>query len=187
MSVRPITILGNKILRKKSKAITGVDIEIIELIKDMFDTMKNANGIGLAANQVGVDKSLFVLDISGVEDYEDIKPMVLINPEIIERSEEQVSLEEGCLSIPEVRSEVKRPVEVKIKYRDADFKEHTIKASELLARVIQHEYDHLQGILFTDYLSSEELKKLNKALQKIKDGDYETDYPVLELRDKLKK
>ena len=169
MSLLPITLFGDKILRKKTNKVTKVDNETIELVRDMFATMRNANGIGLAANQVGVDKQIFVIDISGVEGFEDSKPMTIINPKIVERSEGKNKMEEGCLSIPDIRMEIERPKEIVITYQDADLKEHTVKADDVLARVIQHEYDHLQGILFTDYLSEEqkrELKEISRILRK---------------------
>jgi peptide deformylase len=178
MSLLPITLYGDKILRKKVSKVNKVDSETIELIKNMFDTMHNANGIGLAANQVGADKAIFVVNISMVEDYEDTKPMVLINPKITEYSEEKVMIEEGCLSIPEQRGEVYRPKAIKISFQDADLKEHTVEADKLLARVMQHEYDHLRGILFTDLVDDQTKKMLKKPLEKIKKRKIEIDYPV---------
>jgi peptide deformylase len=180
MSILPITLYGDKILRKKVKEVNDIDLETIELIKNMFDTMRNASGIGLAANQVGVDKSIFVIDISVVEGYEKSKPMVLINPVITERSEKKITMEEGCLSIPGIRSEVLRPEAATITFHDTNMQEQTIKADKLLARVIQHEYDHLQGILFTDLLSDETKKEFKKDLNKVRRGKMEVDYPVCE-------
>jgi peptide deformylase len=178
MPLLPVTLFGDKILRKKTSKVTEVDNKTIELIKNMFSTMRNANGIGLAANQVGADKAIFVVDISGIEDYKDIKPMTIINPRIVERSEEKIKMEEGCLSIPDVRSEIERPKEITIAYQDVDLNEHTVKVGDVLARVMQHEYDHLQGILFTDYLTGEEKKKLKNQLDEIKNRKKEIDYPV---------
>jgi peptide deformylase len=178
MAVLPITVFGDKILRKKASKVTEVDLKTIELIKNMFDTMRNANGIGLAANQVGVDKSIFVIDISQVEEYKDTKPMTIINPKIIKRSEKKVIIEEGCLSIPDIRQEVERPESITILYYDTDLKEHTLEAEDLLARVMQHEYDHLQGILFTDLISDELRKKLKGDMNKIKKRKIEIDYPI---------
>jgi len=178
MSLLPVTLFGDKILRKKTSKVTEVDNKTIELIKNMFSTMHNANGIGLAANQVGADKAIFVVDISALEDYEDSKPMAIINPKIVERSEEKIKMEEGCLSIPEIRAEIERPKEIIITYQDVDLKEHTIKAGDVLARVMQHEYDHLQGILFTDYFTPEDKKKIKQQLEDIKNRKKEIDYPV---------
>jgi peptide deformylase len=178
MALLPITLIGDKILRRKVKKVSDIDVETVELIKNMFKTMRNANGIGLAANQVGADKSIIVCDVSVVEEYKKLKPMIFINPEIIYRSEEKIVMEEGCLSIPDIRCEIERPREIVLKYKDTEMKEHEIEASELLARVIQHEFDHLNGILFTDLVDQSEKKKLKKPLNLIKNRQLEVDYPV---------
>src|ERR1039457_2121495 len=168
MALLPITLIGDKILRRKARKVSEVDVETVELIKNLFRSMRNANGIGLAANQVGADKSIIVCDVSVVEDYKNIKPMVLINPDIIFRSEEKIIMEEGCLSIPDIRCEIERPKEIVIAFKDTNMKEHELEASALLARVIQHEYDHLKGILFTDLIDQDQKKKLKKPLTLIK-------------------
>lgn len=187
MSLLPITLYGDKILRKKVDQVSKITDNTIELIRFMFDTMRSANGIGLAANQVGVNKSIFVIDISPVEGYEKYKPITMINPTIVTRSDEKVILEEGCLSIPDIRAEIPRPKEITIKYQDADLTEHKIDADDLFARVIQHEYDHLQGVLFTDLISDELKKELNKQLKSIKKRKIEFEYPVSDNADyKLK-
>lgn len=180
MAVLPITLYGDKILRKKVNSVKEVDLKIIELIKNMFDTMRNAGGVGLAANQIGVNKSIFIVDISQNEGYEDYKPMVFINPRIIDKSEEKIVIEEGCLSIPDVRAPVIRPEKIQIAYQDTDLNEHVISAEKLFSRVIQHEYDHLQGILFIDKLTEEERKKLKKDLENIKKRRFEIEYPITE-------
>jgi len=178
MALLPVTLFGDKILRKKVSEVKDVDMDTIKLISDMFETMHNASGIGLAANQVGADKAIFLVDISEVEGEEEIKPMVFINPKITQRSVDTIIIEEGCLSIPDVRGDVIRPKSVTIEYFDTDLKKHTIDADGLLARVIQHEYDHLQGILFTDLISDELKKKLKKPLNNIKRRKVEFDYPT---------
>jgi peptide deformylase len=178
MPLLPITLFGDKILRKKTNQVTHIDNETIELIRNMFTTMRNASGIGLAANQVGADKQIFVVDISGVEGYEGNKPMTIINPKIIERSEEKNKMEEGCLSVPDIRIEIERPSEIIMTYQDIDLKEHTVKATDILARVLQHEFDHLQGVLFIDYLSEDKKKELKNELENIKKRNFEIDYPV---------
>ncbi len=180
LSLLPIAIYGDKILRKKARKVSDIDFDTIELIKNMFETMRNAYGIGLAANQIGVDKQIFVIDISVVEGYEKIKPIVFINPIISEVSEKEVIYEEGCLSIPDLHSEILRPEKILIKYYDADFKEHNLEADKLLARVIQHEFDHLKGILFTDHLDDENKKELKKELEAIRKRKIEFTYPVSE-------
>lgn len=146
----------------------------------MFETMKNASGIGLAANQVGANKQIFIVDLSAIEGYEQSKPIVFINPKIETFSEEKIVMEEGCLSIPDVRAEVERPKNVVIKYLDTNMQEQELEADELLARVIQHEFDHLQGVLFIDRITDEVKKKLKKNLNKIKQRKIEFDYPVTE-------
>lgn len=178
MSILPITIYGDKILREKTKPVSDVDIQTIKEIKAMFATMRNANGIGLAANQVGLNKSIFVIDVSPVEGYEKIKPIVMINPKIILTSDDKIRMEEGCLSVPNLRAEVIRPKEIKVAYQDTDMNELTLEANELFARVIQHEFDHLQGVFFTDKISEEEKKKIKKELNRIKTRKIDVDYPI---------
>ena len=169
---------GDKILRKKAAKVSEVDDKIVGIIADMFETMRNASGIGLAANQIGLNKQIFVVDISPVEDYEKYKPLAMINPKIISKSEETISIEEGCLSIPELRAEVIRPKSVFVSFFDVNLKEHTIEADELFARVIQHEYDHLQGVLFIVYFDDEKKKRYKKHLEKIKKRKLDIDYPI---------
>jgi len=178
MSIVPITMCGDKILRKKAAKVSEVDDKIVGIIADMFETMRNASGIGLAANQIGLNKQIFVVDISPVEDYEKYKPLAMINPKIISKSEETISIEEGCLSIPELRAEVIRPKSVFVSFFDVNLKEHTIEADELFARVIQHEYDHLQGVLFIDYFDDAMKKRYKKHLEKIKKRKLDIDYPI---------
>lgn len=178
MPILPITVCGDKILRKKAAKVSKVDNKIIKLISDMFETMHNANGIGLAANQVGANKQIFVIDISAAEGYEDSKPLLLINPKIIAKSEESITYEEGCLSIPDQRADVIRPKRIIIQYQDSDLNTQTIEADDLLARVMQHEYDHLQGILFTDLVDEDTKKRLKKPLNKIKNRKVEVAYPI---------
>ena len=178
MSIIPITMCGDKILRKKTATIVEIDDKTVGLIADMFDSMRNANGIGLAANQVGVNKQIFVVDISPVEGYEKYKPIAMINPKIISKSDETISIEEGCLSIPELREEVIRSESVQISYLDVNMKEHTVEADELFARVIQHEYDHLQGVLFIDYFNDEVKKRYKKHLEKIRKRKLDIEYPI---------
>jgi peptide deformylase len=183
MPLIPITVYGDKILWKKTSKVTNVDDNTIRIIADMFDTMRNANGVGLAANQIGLNKQIFVVDISPVEGYEKYKPIAMINPRIVSKSDETISMEEGCLSIPDLRAEVIRPKSIFVSFFDVNMKEHTIETDELFARVIQHEYDHLQGILFIDYLDDELKKRYKKHLEKIKKRKIDIDYPVSETSD----
>jgi len=185
MSIVPITMCGDKILRKRAAKVSEVDDKIVGIIADMFETMRNASGIGLAANQIGFNKQIFVVDISPVEDYEKYKPLAMINPKIITRSDETISIEEGCLSIPELRAEVIRPKSIFVSFFDVNMKEHTIEADELFARVIQHEYDHLQGVLFIDYFDDELKKRYKKHLEKIRKRKLDIDYPISSSSDYL--
>ncbi len=169
---------GDKILRKKAAKVSEIDDKIVGIIADMFETMRNASGIGLAANQIGLNKQIFVVDVSPVEDYEKYKPLAMINPKIISKSDETISMEEGCLSIPELRAEVIRPKSIFVSFFDVNMKEHTIEADELFARVIQHEYDHLQGVLFIDYFDDEMKKRYKKHLEKIRKRKLDIDYPI---------
>jgi len=172
-----ITTYGMDILRKKTKPIEDVDANTIELIEDMFYTMKHANGIGLAAPQVNLNLSLTIVDISVIEEYKNIKPVILINP-VIEESHGEVVFEEGCLSIPEVRVELTRPENISVKYNDLDMNELSMEFDGFLSRVIQHEIDHLNGKLFVDYLSKGVKKEFKQQLADIKKGIITPDYPL---------
>ncbi len=180
MAILPITLYGDKILRNRTKKVEKIDDELIQLIRDMYETMHNANGIGLAANQVNSDKSLFIVDLSVMDDYKDYKPITLINPQIIEESEETVIFEEGCLSLPELRVDVERPEIIRVKYLDTDENEQIIEVDDLLARVILHEYDHLIGKMIPDRVEPKTKKKLQSLLDKISKRKLEFDYPVSE-------
>lgn len=165
------------ILRKKTKPVTKIDPDFIILIQDMFYTMEKASGVGIAAPQINVDKAVAVVDISMLDDYKDFKPLTLINPEIISSSGSSVE-EEGCLSIPEVKGEVERPDKIKLKYNDFDLNEIITELKGFPARVVQHEIDHLNGILFIDHLPKEKLKEIKKELNLIRKGKIETDYDL---------
>ncbi len=182
MSIYPITIYGDKILRKVVKPIKVIDDKIIAIIQNMFSTMRNANGIGLAGNQVGLDKQIFVIDVSPVEDYEHIKPIVMINPKIILESDEKVIMEEGCLSLPELRVDVERAESIKIKYLSPAEQEEEIEASDLFARVILHEYDHLIGKMIPDRISEKERNNIFSQLMQISKREVDCDYPITELK-----
>jgi peptide deformylase len=178
MAILPITQYGDEILNKKTSPVSKVDEHLLKLIKDMFDTMKNAEGIGLAANQVGSNKSIFVVDLSEVKGLEHLKKMVFINPKITARAEELVEMDEGCLSLPGLRGTVKRPKTLTLKYHDIQLKEQVLDVTEMLSRVIQHEYDHLQGIYFTDRLDAEQKKAARDLLIKIRNREMNCDYPI---------
>ena len=178
MAIMPITIYGDKILRKTVKPVKAIDDEMIMIVKNMFETMRNANGVGLAGNQVNLDKSLFVIDLSPVEGYEDLKPKVFINPEIIEYSDETVYFEEGCLSLPNLRAEVERPEAIKIKFLNANEEEEILEADDFYARVILHEYDHLIGKMIPDRVDETIRKQLSDELKQIQNREVEVDYEI---------
>ncbi|GAB4149612.1 MAG: peptide deformylase [Ignavibacteriales bacterium] len=182
MAILPITVYGDKILREKTKPVKSIDDNIIELLQDMFETMHNANGIGLAANQVGVDKSIFIVDLSLSEGYEKFKPMVFINPKIVLYSDEKNIIEEGCLSLPNLRADVERSSDIRIQYLDTDENEREIEASELFARVILHEYDHLLGKMIPDRVDEEIKKQLKDELLTIKQRKVKIDYPITKIK-----
>jgi len=166
MSKRKIVIEPDPILRKKSENLEKVDDELRKLLDDMLETMYSAPGIGLAAVQLGVLKRLIVIDISKEKDKKN--PLFLINPEIISRSNKTSIYEEGCLSLPGHFAEIERPAECHVKYIDYSGKEKEIKADGLLSTCIQHEVDHLNGILFIDYLSKLKKDMILKKLIKHK-------------------
>jgi len=149
MAIRSIRTIGDAILEKKTKAVKEMTGRLKELISDMFDTMYNANGVGLAAPQVGILKQIFVVDIG------DGKQYVAINPEITVVGEEVQTGEEGCLSVPGKEGVVTRPMHIKVKALDQNMNEYTLDASGFLARAFSHENDHLQGILYTEKVEGE--------------------------------
>jgi peptide deformylase len=170
MAVREIIILPDKRLRLVSEPVKQIDAGIKKLVDELFETMYDAPGIGLAAIQIGIPKRVITMDLSKKEDNH--QPQVFINPEIVWQSEETAKYEEGCLSIPDYYEEVERPTEVTVKYLDRDGKPHEIKAKGLLATCLQHEIDHINGVLFIDYLSKLKrdrvIKKFAKAAKTTK-------------------
>ena len=166
MSVKKIVIEPDPILRKKSQPLEYVNKEIQNFLKDMLSTMYAAPGIGLAAVQVGVPKRLIVIDLS--KDGEKKNPLFLINPEITYKSNEKSIYEEGCLSLPGHFAEVERPAECHLNYIDYNGNKKNLKANGLLATCVQHEVDHLDGILFIDYLSKLKKDMIIKKLIKQK-------------------
>jgi len=154
MAIIPIRIVPAPVLRQKSKRVRNIDGSIKKLIEDMQETMHSAGGVGLAAPQLGTLLRVIVIGIPGEED------VVLINPEIVRRTGERL-IDEGCLSIPGFIGQIKRAESVRVKGRDQNGKEIRIKASELLAQALEHEIDHLNGVLYIDYLDSmDKLRKL---------------------------
>ena len=151
MTIKPLIILPDPILRQVSKSIETIDSEVKKLADDMLETMYDAPGIGLAAIQIGVARRMLVLDVS--KEGEDKKPLVFINPEIVASSDARSVYEEGCLSIPDYYAEVERPAGITVRHLDRDGKEQVTEADGLLATCLQHEIDHLNGVLFIDHIS----------------------------------
>jgi peptide deformylase len=164
MTVREIIKLPDKRLRLVSEPVKRIDASLRKLVEDMFETLYAAPGIGLAGIQVGVAKRVIIMDLSKKDDTR--KPEVFINPEITWASEEKSSYEEGCLSIPEYYEEVERPAVVKVKYLDLEGKAREVEASGLLATCLQHEIDHLNGILFIDHISKLKRDRVTKKFAK---------------------
>ena len=164
MTVRKILTEPDPFLRQKSNKVVEVNNEIRSLMDDMLETMYQAPGIGLAAIQVGVPKRVIVIDLSKKDEKKN--PLYFVNPEILTKSNQDASYEEGCLSVPNQFAEISRPDNCKVKFLDYEGNEKILEAKGLLATCIQHEMDHLEGILFIDYLSklkkSMILKKLSK-------------------------
>ncbi|OWK26449.1 peptide deformylase [Rhizobium yanglingense] len=165
MTIKPLIILPDPVLRQVSKPIERVDADLKRLADDMLETMYDAPGIGLAAIQVGVPRRILVIDVS--REGEEKQPQVFINPKIVKSSDERSVYEEGCLSIPDYYAEVERPATVSVEYLDRDGKAQTVEADGLLATCLQHEIDHLNGVLFIDYISRLKremvIKKFTKA------------------------
>ena len=170
MAVLKLYEYPDEVLRQKCERVTKVDDELRKFLDDMLETMYVDKGCGLAAPQVGVTKRIIVLDPNpSDEDLSVRRPMYLINPEIIWRSEEKVLFNEGCLSLPDQRAEVERHERVRVHYIDYNGKEQEILADELLAIILQHEIDHLDGILYIDHLSRLKRSRLLKKLEKFRE------------------
>lgn len=175
--IYPIVAYGHPILKKQATEIVKGEIDVEELSKDMFETMYHASGIGLAAPQIGKSIRMFIADAAPLEDEEigDWK-QVFVNPEIIEEFGDDWVFEEGCLSIPNIREDVMRPEKLKIRYFDEKWEEHEEEYDGMQARIIQHEYDHIEGILFTDHLSAFKKRLLKSKLTNISKGIVKVDY-----------
>ncbi len=184
--ILPIVAYGDPVLRKVAKEIDADYPNLKELIANMKETMYNASGVGLAAPQIGKDIRLFVIDASPFAEDDDLSEedraalkdfnRVFINAEIIEEEGEEWAFNEGCLSIPDVRQDVYRQPKVTFTYQDEDFNTHTETLEGLAARVFQHEYDHIEGILFTDKLSSLKKRLIKKKLDNISKGKIRAEY-----------
>ncbi len=175
--IYPIVAFGDPVLKKVGKEIVEGELDIKKLVADMFETMYNAHGVGLAAPQIGKSIRIFIIDTEPMDDEEGkgIK-RVFINPEIIEEYGDDWAFEEGCLSIPNIREDVFRAEDLKLKWLDENFKEHEEIFEGMQARVIQHEYDHIDGVLFTDHISALKRRILKKKLVNISKGNINVDY-----------
>lgn len=185
--ILPIRAYGDPILRKKAEEISSDYPELDSLISDMFETMRNAYGVGLAAPQIGLPIRLFVVDASPLaedEDYLDISEelknfkKVFINAKITDETGNPWKFNEGCLSIPNIREDIERKDTITIEYLDENFVPQKDTWYDVRARIVQHEYDHIEGILFTDYLSSLKKKLIKKKLQNISIGKVDVDYKM---------
>jgi len=164
MPIRPLVILPDTKLRVVSEPVATIDDSIRALAKDMFETMYEAPGIGLAAIQIGVPKRIVTIDLAKKDD--PAEPRVFVNPELVSTSEEMSVYEEGCLSIPDIHEDVERPAQVRVRYLDLDGKQHEIDADGLLATCLQHEIDHLNGVLFIDHISRLKRERIVKKFVK---------------------
>ncbi|HBY67415.1 MAG: peptide deformylase [Flavobacteriaceae bacterium] len=184
--ILPIVAYGDPVLRKEAKEIDADYPKLDELIENMYETMYAARGVGLAAPQIGLPIRIFLVDASPFADDEDLTEeerkqlegfkKTFINARILEESGDEWAFNEGCLSIPEVREDVFRQPEIVIEYEDENFKTHKETLSGIAARIVQHEYDHIEGILFTDKLSPLKKRLIKSKLSKISAGKISIDY-----------
>jgi peptide deformylase len=179
--ILPIYAYGQPVLRKQAHMISRDHPGLEELIADMFETMYSAKGVGLAAPQIGRDIRLFVIDTAQLKSQEAAGTGIkraFINAEMLDESGQPWMYEEGCLSIPDIHVEIERLPTVKIRYRDAEWNEHTEVFDGVNARVIQHEYDHIEGILFIDRMKPLKRRMINRKLEKIRKGEVESGHPM---------
>lgn len=182
--IYPIVVYGDPVLKKKGKDIKKGAIDVKQLAEDMFETMENANGVGLAAPQIGMSIRMFVVDATSMSDEEDDEEelndfkKVFINPQILNETGEEWGFEEGCLSIPDIREVIDRQEELTIHYFDENWEEHEDTFDGIKARIIQHEYDHIEGVLFTDHLTPFTRRILKGKLQNISKGNVKTSYRI---------
>lgn len=177
--IYPIVVYGDPVLKKRAEDIEKGSIDVKQLSDDMFETMYNASGVGLAGPQIGKGFRIFVLDGEPMDD-ENLKGFkkVFINPEILEEEGEEWAFEEGCLSIPGIRAEVYRPEKLRIHYYDENWNEFEEEYEGMAARIIQHEYDHIEGVLFTDHLTGLKRRLLKSKLTNISKGNVKADYRI---------
>jgi peptide deformylase len=184
--ILPINTYNDAVLREKAVKIDAIDAELTQLIDDMYETMYQAHGVGLAAPQIGKSIRLFVIDADAMFEDDDpdvdklrIGPTTFINPEIVSMSDVKIPMDEGCLSLPDLRESIVRPESLVIRYKDRDFNDCELEATGWLSRVIQHEYDHLDGVLFFERLGSFRRRLLKSKLDAIASGLVLPEYPVV--------
>lgn len=182
MAVSPLVYLPDSKLRLVSAPVAQVDAEVKALVQTMFETMHDAAGIGLAAIQIGVAKRVVTIDLAGSD--EEPQPLTLINPEVVKASEELQVYDEGCLSIPDYYEEVERPAQVTVKYLDGEGKPQQLEADGLLAVCIQHEIDHLNGVLFIDHISRLKRERVVKKFEKARAIGELPSFPKRDKRDR---
>lgn len=177
--IYPIVLYGDPVLKKEGEDLEPDDIDVKTLVADMFETMYQASGVGLAAPQIGKSVRVFVIDSTPMdEDKSKGVKQAFINPEILEEDGEEWAFEEGCLSIPGIREDVYRPDKITIRYFDEEWNEHEKTFDDIAARVIQHEYDHIEGILFTDHITAFKKRLLKGRLTNISKGKVDVDYRI---------
>ncbi len=180
MAILPIYNCFHPVLKQKTDKIHNIDGNLKELVDNMYDTMRNIDtGVGLAGNQVGENKSVIVMDLSIADDVEEDRSITMINPVVDFFSEEKAEESEGCLSVPEYFERVIRPAEIEVHYLDINGKEHIEQAGGFFARLIQHEVDHLNGILFIDRITPLKRALSKSKFKKIQGGKVPVDYPMI--------
>jgi len=177
--IYPIYIYGSPVLRAENQDIPEDFPDLPQLAADMFETMYESSGVGLAAPQIGKNLRMFVVDVSPFSEYdpgaEGFK-RVFVNPEIYEESDEEILMNEGCLSLPNIHEDVYRPEKIRIRYFDENFNEHDEELDGWRARAVQHEYDHIEGVIFTDHLSALRRSLMKNKLGAMAKGKYEASY-----------
>ncbi len=176
--IYPIVAYGDPVLRRKAQNVEPGQIDLIKLSQDMFDTMYAAHGVGLACPQIGLSLRMFVVDGKPMDESMVGFKKVFVNPKILSETGESWAFEEGCLSIPGIREDVQRNPVIRMRYLDEHWKEHEEEFDDLRARIIQHEYDHIEGVLFTDYLSGFKKRILKGKLTGITRGKVDIDYKM---------
>lgn len=194
--ILPIVAYGCQVLRTKATAVDQNDPELNSLISNMWETMYEANGVGLAAPQVGVSKRLFVIDAAPFAQDEELSPeeakvlegfkKVFINPIMVEEKGSEWEFTEGCLSIPNIREDISRKAQITIQFLDENFNQQTLSLDGLPARVVQHEFDHIEGVLFTDKLSPLKKRLLKRKLSDITKANIKPDYKMRFLNNRVK-